>query len=148
VADDDSKQLLSDGDIESLISQAQTNVGVADADTTSGAAPDPVGGAAADAAPMELPTLQEQAPPAAPEAEERIDLLKEVQLNVKIELGRSRMYVDDVLKLSEGSIVPLDRLAGDPVDILVNDRLVAKGEVLVLNDNFCVRIAEILSANE
>ena len=74
-----------------------------------------------------------------------IDLLRDVELNVKIELGRSRMLVEDVLKLSEGSVVELDKLAGDPVDVFVNDRLVARGEVLVLNDNFCVRVNEIVA---
>lgn len=75
---------------------------------------------------------------------EGIDLLRDVELNVKIELGRSRMLVDDVLRLGEGSVVELDKLAGDPVDVYVNDRLVARGEVLVLNDNFCVRINDIV----
>jgi flagellar motor switch protein FliN/FliY len=75
-----------------------------------------------------------------------IDLLRDVELNVKIELGRSRMLVEDVLKLAEGSVVELDKLAGDPVDVFVNDRLVARGEVLVLNDNFCVRVNEIVAS--
>jgi flagellar motor switch protein FliN/FliY len=75
-----------------------------------------------------------------------IDLLRDVDLNVKIELGRSRMLVEDVLKLGEGSVVELDKLAGDPVDVFVNDRLVARGEVLVLNDNFCVRVNEIVAS--
>src|SRR5215213_2018349 len=74
-----------------------------------------------------------------------IDLLRDVELNVKIELGRSRMLVEDVLKLGEGSVVELDKLAGDPVDVFVNERLVARGEVLVLNDNFCVRVNEIVA---
>ena len=74
-----------------------------------------------------------------------IDLLRDVELNVKIELGRARMLVEDVLRLSEGSVVELDKLAGDPVDVFVNDRLVARGEVLVLNDNFCVRVNEIVA---
>jgi flagellar motor switch protein FliN/FliY len=74
-----------------------------------------------------------------------IDLLRDVMLSVKIELGRSRMYIEDILKLGEGSVVELDKLAGDPVDVFVNDRLVARGEVLVLNDNFCVRIGEIVA---
>ena len=73
-----------------------------------------------------------------------IDLLRDVELDVKIELGRSHMLVEDVLKLGEGSVVELDKLAGDPVDVFVNGRLVARGEVLVLNDNFCVRINEIV----
>lgn len=77
-----------------------------------------------------------------------IELLRDVSLQVKIELGRANMYVKDVLSLDKGSVVELDRLAGDPLDILVNDRLVAKGEVLVLNDNFCIRVTEILSPRE
>ncbi len=75
---------------------------------------------------------------------EGIDLLSDVHLNVRIELGRTKMYVEDVLKLSDGAVVELDKLAGDAVDVFVNDRLVAKGEVLVLNDMFCVRVSEIV----
>jgi len=77
-----------------------------------------------------------------------IDMLVDVPLRVKIELGRNRMSLEDILRLKEGSIVELDKLAGDPLDVLVNDRLVAKGEVLVLNDNFCVRITEIINPDE
>ncbi|MFA7237639.1 MAG: flagellar motor switch protein FliN [Phycisphaeraceae bacterium] len=73
-----------------------------------------------------------------------LDLLHDVDLHVRIELGRTHMLVEDVLRLAEGSVVELDKLAGDPVDVFVNDRLVARGEVLVLNDNFCVRISEIV----
>ena len=76
--------------------------------------------------------------------ESSIELLKDVDLNVKIELGRTEMTVKDILKLGEGSVVELDKLAGDPVDVLVNEQLVARGEVLVLNENFCVRINEIV----
>jgi flagellar motor switch protein FliN/FliY len=77
-----------------------------------------------------------------------IDLLRDVDLSVKIELGRARMLVEDVLRLGEGSVVELDKLAGDPVDVFVNERLVARGEVLVLNDNFCVRINEIVAGSK
>jgi len=73
-----------------------------------------------------------------------IDMLHDVELDVKIELGRTEMTVDDILRLTNGSVVELDKLAGDPVDVLVNDRLVARGEVLVVNENFCVRINEII----
>jgi flagellar motor switch protein FliN/FliY len=75
----------------------------------------------------------------------RVTMLNDVKLGVRIQLGRTRMLVEDVLKLGEGSVVELDKLAGDPVDVLVNDRLIARGEVLVLNDNFCVRVSEVLS---
>ncbi len=74
-----------------------------------------------------------------------IELIRDVELDLKIELGRTQMYLEDVLKLRKGSVVPLDKLAGDPVDIIVNGRLIARGEVLVLNDNFCVRVAELVS---
>lgn len=76
---------------------------------------------------------------------QKIDLLHNVNLRVKIELGRTRMLVEDVLKLGDGSVVELNKLAGDPVDVFANDRLIARGEVLVLNDNFCVRVSEIIS---
>ena len=97
---------------------------------------------APDAPGFEFPSLQQVVQDAQASS---IDLLRDVELNVKIELGRSRMLVEDVLKLSEGSVVELDKLAGDPVDVFVNDRLVARGEVLVLNDNFCVRVNEIMA---
>jgi len=73
-----------------------------------------------------------------------LDLVRDVELDVNIELGRTHMHLEDVLRLKRGSVVPLDKLAGDPVDIFVNDRLIARGEVLVLNDNFCVRVAELV----
>ena len=95
------------------------------------------------AQPMNLPDLD--AGSKADELFKPIELLKDVGLQVKIELGRSRMLIEDVVRLGEGSVVELDKLAGDPVDVYVNDRLVARGEVLVLNDNFCVRVNEIVS---
>lgn len=76
-----------------------------------------------------------------------IDLLRDVDLDLKIELGRTQMLLEDVLKLRKGSVVTLDKLAGDPVDLFVNGRLVARGEILVLNDNFCVRIAELVGSD-
>jgi flagellar motor switch protein FliN len=76
-----------------------------------------------------------------------MDLLSDVDLDLKIELGRTRMQLDEVLKLRRGSIVALDKLAGDPVDIYVNGRMVARGEILVLNDNFCVRVAQLVGSD-
>jgi flagellar motor switch protein FliN len=76
-----------------------------------------------------------------------LELVRDVELDLKIELGRTHMYLEDVLKLRRGSVVPLDKLAGDPVDIYVNGRLIARGEVLVLNENFCVRVAELIAGS-
>lgn len=93
-------------------------------------------------APLELPSFEA----GLSEADlASLDLLNDVDLDVKIELGRTDMYIEDVLGLGVGSVVELDKLAGDPVDIYVNEKLVARGEVLVLNDNFCVRINDIVS---
>jgi flagellar motor switch protein FliN/FliY len=99
---------------------------------------DPAAGAAA----FTMPTFDASAKASGAKG---IDLLSDVTLNVRIELGRTRMLVEDVLKLGEGAVVELEKLAGDPVDVYVNDRHVARGEVLVLNDNFCVRINEIVA---
>ncbi len=81
------------------------------------------------------------------EASERqpIDLLGEVEMDLRIELGRTQMCLDEVLQLRGGSVVALDKLAGDPVDVFVNGRLIARGEVLVMNDNFCIRVTELVS---
>lgn len=73
-----------------------------------------------------------------------LELMRDVELDLTIELGRTHMHLEDVLKLKQGAVVALDKLAGDPADIYVNGRLIARGEVLVLNDNFCVRVAELI----
>jgi flagellar motor switch protein FliN/FliY len=73
-----------------------------------------------------------------------LELMRDVELDLTIELGRTHMQLEEVLKLKQGAVVPLDKLAGDPADIYVNGRLIARGEVLVLNDNFCVRVAELI----
>ncbi len=101
---------------------------------------------AADPHVAEAVQLPDFAPPEQdPEqAAATLGLLHDVDLDVKIELGRTKMYVEDVLRLNENSVIELDKAAGDPVDIFVNDRHVARGEVLVLNENFCVRISEII----
>ncbi len=109
----------------------------ADQDVQTGGAP-PL-----DAKPFELSDLSDSALGAIDAR--RVSMLNDVNLRVKIQLGQTRMLVEDVLKLNKGSVVELDKLAGDPVDVYVNDRLIARGEVLVLNDAFCVRISEVLS---
>ena len=73
-----------------------------------------------------------------------LDLLMNVPLTVTAELGSCKMLVRDILKLGTGSVVELDRLAGSPVDLLVNDRLVARGEVVAIDENFGVRVTELI----
>ena len=74
-----------------------------------------------------------------------LEHLGNVELNVSMELGRVRMRLADVLKIGVGAVLELDKLAGDPIDVVVNGRLVARGEVVVVNDRFAVRIVQIVS---
>ncbi len=75
-------------------------------------------------------------------------MLLDIPLQVTVELGRTNRSVKDILELSSGSIIELDKLAGEPVDILVNSRLIAKGEVVVIDENFGVRITDIVSPSD
>jgi flagellar motor switch protein FliN/FliY len=123
------------GDVEYLLRQAQE--ALASVDQPSGAVEPAI-------APFRL---RDFAGSPATTDKASIELIREVELDVKIELGRTHMHLEDVLMLRKGSVVPLDKLAGDPVDIYVNGRLIARGEVLVLNDNFCVRVAELIAGD-
>lgn len=78
-------------------------------------------------------------------ANNQIDLIMDVSLRVSVELGRSAMTVEEVLAIGPGSVVELNKLAGEPVDILVNDSQIARGEVVVVDENFGVRVTEVLS---
>ena len=78
----------------------------------------------------------------------RLDLLLDVPLEVTVELGRTRMSIQDLLGLAPGSVIELDKVAGEALDILVNGRLVARGEAVVVNDKFGVRITDIVSPQE
>jgi flagellar motor switch protein FliN/FliY len=78
----------------------------------------------------------------------RLDLLLDVPLDISVELGRARMSIQDLLTLGPGSVIELDKIAGEALDILVNDRLVARGEAVVVNDKFGVRITDIVSQAE
>lgn len=77
-----------------------------------------------------------------------LDILMDIPLEISVELGRTRMVVKEVVDLGVGSIVEIEKAAGEPVDILVNGRIVARGEVVVIEDNFGVRITEILNPRE
>ena len=80
--------------------------------------------------------------------DDTLDLLLDVPLRVSVELGRARMRVQEVLDLGQGAIVTLERLAGEPVDILVNGRVMGTGEVVVSNDRYAVRVVSIHTPND
>jgi flagellar motor switch protein FliN/FliY len=102
----------------------------------------------AAAAAVKTVKLQEISPDVVSSKASSIDLLMGVSLEVTIELGRTVMSVKDILSLGVGSVIELDRMSGDPVDILVNGKLIAKGEVVVIEDNLGVRITSIVSPSE
>ncbi|MCK4573470.1 MAG: flagellar motor switch protein FliN, partial [candidate division Zixibacteria bacterium] len=86
-------------------------------------------------------------PSASPETR-NIDLLMDVNLPISIELGRTKMSISDILSLGPGSVVELAKLAGEPVDVLVNQKIVARGEVVVIDENFGVRVTQLMTAEE
>jgi len=125
----------------SAIAREQTQTSPADAPESASASTDDSADTAFAEQIAPLPDLSNLVADAAASS---IELLSDVDLDVKIELGRTELSIEQILRLTEGSVVELDKLAGDPVDILVNEQLIARGEVLVVNDNFCVRINEIV----
>ncbi len=77
-----------------------------------------------------------------------LDLILDIPLTVTVELGRSKMLINDLLQLGQGSVIELTKLVGEPLEVLVNDKLVARGEVVVVNDKFGVRLTDIVSPLE
>ena len=77
-----------------------------------------------------------------------LDFILDIPLQVTVELGRTKMLVKDVLQLNQGAVVELTKLAGEPLDIFVNSKLVARGEAVVVNEKFGVRLVDIVSPNE
>lgn len=134
-AKSDSDALNTD-DIEALLAQASGALDEAAGETVT---------PAADPKPYDLNELSDTPDDEADEDDRQsLDLLNDVELDLRIELGRTEMRLEEVLQLRSGSVVALDKLAGDPVDIFVNGRLIARGEVLVMNDNFCIRVTELV----
>jgi flagellar motor switch protein FliN/FliY len=77
-----------------------------------------------------------------------LDFILDIPLQVTVELGRTKLLVKDILQLNQGAVVELTKLAGEPLDIFVNSKLVARGEAVVINDKFGVRLVDIVSPNE
>lgn len=134
-----------------------------------GAAPDPSAAEAAAADDWEA-ALAEQGPevavPPAPQpqrasfaqlqpdagaagaASEQLDLVMDIPVTLSVELGRTKIQIRELLQLAQGSVVDLDRLAGEPMDVLVNGFLIARGEVVLVNDKFGIRLTDIVSPTE
>ena len=93
-------------------------------------------------------TNQEEGGKADEVKEANLDLILDIPLSVTVELGRSKMLINDLLQLGQGSVIELTKLVGDPLEVLVNDKLVARGEVVVVNEKFGVRLTDIVTPME
>jgi flagellar motor switch protein FliN len=82
------------------------------------------------------------------EKNKSLDLILDIPLTVAVELGRSKMLINDLLQLGQGSVIELTKLVGEPLEVLVNQKLVARGEVVVVNEKFGVRLTDIVSTME
>jgi flagellar motor switch protein FliN/FliY len=98
---------------------------------------------------MSFKDLTEEAKAPRPEADRRdLDFILDIPLDVSVELGRTRLLINELLQLGQGSVVELSKLAGEPLEIFVNGKLVARGEAVVINEKFGVRLTDIISPIE
>lgn len=82
------------------------------------------------------------------EGQASLDMILDIPVAVSVEIGRTAMSISNLLKLNQGSVIELDRLAGEPMDVLVNGTLIAHGEVVVVNEKFGIRLTDVISASE
>ena len=78
----------------------------------------------------------------------KLDFIMDIPLLVSVELGRTKLLVKDILQLNQGAVVELSKMAGEPLDVFVNSKLVARGEAVVVNEKFAIRLVDIVSPNE
>jgi len=122
------------------------------ADTETGAEEDPWAAALeeqADAEQATAPPLQDESKPTrVSDSDLELDMILDIPVTISMEIGRTKINIRNLLQLSQGSVVELDRLAGEPMDVLVNNTLIAHGEVVVVNDKFGIRLTDVISAAE
>lgn len=145
--------ILTQADLDALVAAATEGSAAEEAEfglldetpeSTPPAAPEPAIGM------VDLPAFDAPAAETydAPEGASGLGRVRDIPLEVTVELGRTRLLIRDILDLSPGSIIELDKIAGEPVDLFANGMLVARGEVIVIDDNFGVRVTEIITAVE
>ncbi|HAU07159.1 MAG TPA: flagellar motor switch protein FliN, partial [Gammaproteobacteria bacterium] len=83
-----------------------------------------------------------------PDGDIKLDMILELPVTISMEIGRTKISIRNLLQLTQGSVIELDRLAGEPMDVLVNDTLIAHGEVVVVNDKFGIRLTDVISTHE
>jgi flagellar motor switch protein FliN/FliY len=94
---------------------------------------------------MENENLEQEGEQAQDQEERTLDFILDIPLELSVELGRTRMLVNDLLQLGQGSIVELNKLAGEPLEVYINRKLIARGEVVVVNEKFGVRLTDIIT---
>jgi flagellar motor switch protein FliN/FliY len=131
---------------QALEEQASPGDASGGAGTTGASSPAPAGRRVTDFAPAALEDLQ--AEPAVPPREVSLDAILDIPVSLSMEIGRTRINIRHLLQLNQGSVVELDRLAGEPLDVLVNGTLIAHGEVVVVNEKFGIRLTDVISTQE
>lgn len=96
----------------------------------------------------ELEELSEEGAPISAEEKRKLDTILDIPVTISMEVGRSKISIRNLLQLNQGSVVELDRVAGEPLDVLVNGTLIAHGEVVVVNDKFGIRLTDVISQIE
>ena len=104
--------------------------------------------AAEGAETVELEDLQEDSEPITGEEKRKLDAILDIPVTISMEVGRSHISIRNLLQLNQGSVVELDRVAGEALDVLVNGTLIAHGEVVVVNDKFGIRLTDVISQVE
>ena len=153
MADDDKGQISADDWAAALGEQeasgatsAADDWGAALAEQETAAPPPPGGAAQARVAPAKI--FEELQPGTASLGSNNLDMILDIPVNLTVELGRTKIAIRSLLQLAQGSVVELDGLAGEPMDVLVNGCLIAQGEVVVVNDKFGIRLTDIISPSE
>ncbi|NKF50144.1 flagellar motor switch protein FliN [Shewanella sp. WXL01] len=103
---------------------------------------------AAQAEQVQLDELVDESKPLSKEEAEKLDSILDIPVTISMEVGRSFISIRNLLQLNQGSVVELDRVAGEPLDVMVNGTLIAHGEVVVVNDKFGIRLTDVISQTE
>ncbi len=103
---------------------------------------------AAEAKTVELQELSDETAPISAEEKRKLDTILDIPVTISMEVGRSQISIRNLLQLNQGSVVELDRVAGEPLDVLINGTLIAHGEVVVVNDKFGIRLTDVISQIE
>ncbi len=149
MAEDEAKeQITADDWAAALAEQETTDAGGGD-DWAAALAEQAKSEAAAPAAkPAQMPVFESGGAMAGQPAANNLDMILDIPVNLTVELGRTKIAIRNLLQLAQGSVVELDGLAGEPMDVLVNGCLIAQGEVVVVNDKFGIRLTDIITPAE